>query len=99
LYLSEQDPRKLKLSRYPEATLGRKAYQLSGQCWKGWTWDDRLLLSCWICNSTILLSAYPMKIKALHHSASQGFTNQAEFTETSISTPSSSNARTRKHKW
>lgn len=98
-YLSEQDPEKLKLPRYPEAILDRTAHLLSGQCWSGWSWDHGLLLSRWICNPTTLLWAYSMKIKALHHWASQGFTNWAEFTETNIWKPSSSNATTRKHKW
>lgn len=97
-YLSEQDPEKLKLPRYPEAILDRTAHLLSGQCWNGWSWDHGLLLSHWICNPTTLLRAYSMKIKALHHWASQGFTKWAEFTETNIWKSSSSSITTRKHK-
>lgn len=62
--------RKALLSRYLEAVLGRKMYLLSCQCWNGWIWDLRLLLGCWICNSTNLLSVYTMKTKALHLSCS-----------------------------
>lgn len=90
--------RKALLSRYLEAILGRKMYLLSCQCWNWWIWDLRLLLRSWTCNSTNLLPVYAMKIKALHHWASQGFTNWPEFTETSTSKPSSSEARTRKYK-
>lgn len=76
--------RKALLSRYLEAVLGRKMYLLSCQCWNGWIWDLRLLLRCWISNSTNLPLVYTANLSPAP-SAAQRFMNWAEFTETSTS--------------